>query len=236
MNRAAACLLALIAALCVCVPARAARPMVTDDARIVDAKACQVESWVRRNRDWTELWALPACNPTGDVELTFGGARTRENGDSAFTDHVIQAKTIFRPLDERGWGYGLAVGTFRHPHREAARGWPGDTYFYVPVSFKALGDDWIVHVNAGATRHRDEGRTITTWGVGNEVRLRDDLFFIPEMFALDRGRLFYQAGLRYWAIKDRVQIDATYGNRAVSDTQERWFSIGLRLLSPPFIP
>ena len=25
---------------------QAARPMVTDDARIVDAQACQVESWV----------------------------------------------------------------------------------------------------------------------------------------------------------------------------------------------
>ncbi|MCX7627950.1 MAG: hypothetical protein N2Z69_05995, partial [Methylophilaceae bacterium] len=27
----------------------AARPMITDDARIVDAKACQLESWVKKN-------------------------------------------------------------------------------------------------------------------------------------------------------------------------------------------
>jgi len=33
-----------------------------------------------------------------------------------------------------------------------------------------------------------------------------------------------------------VQVDATYGNRAGSSTQERWFSIGLRLLSSPFLP
>lgn len=236
MNRAAAFLLALAATSFVCAPAGAARPMVTDDARIVDGKSCQVESWVRRNRDSTELWALPACNPTGNVELTFGGARTRENGESAFTDQVIQAKTIFQALEERDWAYGLAVGTFRHPHRPSARGWPGDAYLYVPVSIKAGGDDWIVHLNAGATRHRDEGRTIGTWGLGNEVRLRDDLILIPEVFALDRGRPFYQAGLRYWVVRDRVQVDATYGNRAVPQTQERWFSIGLRLLSPPFLP
>ena len=31
--------------------AHAARPLITDDARLVDAKACQVESWVRTNKD-----------------------------------------------------------------------------------------------------------------------------------------------------------------------------------------
>lgn len=30
-------------------------------------------------------------------------------------------------------------------------------------------------------------------------------------------------------------MDATYGNRAVSEKSERWFSVGFRLLSPPFI-
>ena len=32
----------------------------------------------------------------------------------------------------------------------------------------------------------------------------------------------------------RVQLDATYGNR--SNGSENWFSIGLRLLSPRFLP
>lgn len=40
--------------------------MITDDARTVDAKACQVETWVKFNRDSTEYWALPACNFTGN--------------------------------------------------------------------------------------------------------------------------------------------------------------------------
>ena len=56
----------------------AARPMITDDARTVDAKACQVESWVRTNHGSREYWALPACNLTGNLELTFGGARTAD--------------------------------------------------------------------------------------------------------------------------------------------------------------
>jgi hypothetical protein len=42
--------------------AHPARPMITDDARTVDGKACQVESRVRNNRDSREHWALPTCN------------------------------------------------------------------------------------------------------------------------------------------------------------------------------
>ena len=216
--------------------AMAARPMITDDARIVDAKACQVETWVRRNRDSTEMWALPACNPTGHFEFTFGGARVEEHGESAFTDNVVQVKTIVKPLETNGWGLGLAVGTVRHLQRETAHGWPGDAYFYVPLSVAFADDAWVVHVNAGAVNRRDEKRTLATWGLGNEIRLRDDLYFIPEIFRSERGRPFYQMGLRYWIVKDRLQMDATYGNRAVSDTAERWFSIGLRILPPPFLP
>ncbi len=218
------------------VAAHAARPMVTDDARIVDAKACQVESWLKFNPDSTEAWALPACNPTGNLELTFGGARTRDGAETGFTDEVVQAKTLFRALKD-DWGLGLAVGTVRHPHREQASGWPGDPYFYFPLSINVLGGEkWVVHFNAGVTRHRDEGRNIATWGFGNEVQVDPRLFVIAETFASDRGRPFYQGGVRYWIVKDHVQMDATYGNRFVTDGRERSVSVGLRLIGAPFLP
>jgi hypothetical protein len=211
--------------------------MVTDDARIVDAKACQVEAWSRFTRGATELWALPACNPFGFAELTFGGSSIREHGEGhAFTDEVLQAKMLLRPLEPDNWGAGFAIGTFRHPRREKANGWPGDPYAYVPVSFAFDGDAWVVHVNAGVVHRRDEGRNMGTWGVGNEIRLSERLYFIPEMFGNDRGRPFYQVGARYWVLKDRMQVDATFGNRLVADRNDGWISIGLRLLSPPFLP
>jgi hypothetical protein len=43
-------------------------------------------------------------------------------------------------------------------------------------------------------------------------------------------------GTRWWVITDRVQIDATVGNRLGTANGERWFSIGLRLLSPRWMP
>jgi hypothetical protein len=215
--------------------AHAARPMITDDARIVDPKACQVETWVKRNRDSTEFWALPACNPTGDAEITIGGGRVREEGESHLTDAIVQAKTILRPLETNGWGVGLAVGMDRHPQRPEADSWPGDTYFYVPLSASFYDDAWVAHLNAGAVHHRG-GDNQGTWGFGNEIRLGESAFFIPEIYGNDRGRPFYQLGVRYWIIRDRLQVDATFGNRLDSNTEQRWFSIGLRILSPPFLP
>jgi hypothetical protein len=217
--------------------AHAARPMITDDARNVDAKACQLESWMRHEQDSTQLWALPACNPAGDLELTFGGGRTRADGQGRFTDNVLQAKTVVRPLAGSAWGLALTVGATRHPARESASTWPGDPYLNVPLSLVVLdADRWVAHLNAGAVHQRDSGRTLGTWGFGNEVRLGADLFLIPEIFRSDFGRPFYQAGLRYWIVKDRVQVDATTGNRVDGGSGTRWVSVGLRLLTPAFLP
>jgi hypothetical protein len=229
-------LLALAAA-SLSAPCEAARPMYTDDARIVDPKSCQVESWIRDNRDSTEYWALPACNPFGFFELTYGGAGTKFNGESmVFTDNILQAKTLFKPLEPNGWGWGLAAGTDRHLHRDSANGWLGDFYSYIPLSISFNDDAQVLHLNAGFVHRRDLDKYVGTWGIGSEIQLRDVLFFIPEIYANDRGRPFVQLGMRYWIVKDRVQMDATVGNRLDSNTEERWFSLGLRLLSPAFIP
>lgn len=215
--------------------AHAARPMITDDARIVDAKACQLETWTRRSRDAREYWALPACNFTGNLELTVGGGRTPGGEPGGFSDQVVQGKTLVRPLRTNDWGMAFTLGTARHLRREAANGWPGDPYVNVPVSLSTMDDRWVVHFNGGAVYRRDEKRATATWGLGNEVQLTPSLYLIPEAFRNEPGRPFFQMGLRYWIVKDRVQLDATYGNRFVSQDQ-RWISIGLRLLTPPFLP
>ena len=55
-------------------------------------------------------------------------------------------------------------------------------------------------------------------------------------FGQNAGKPFYQIGVRHWIVPNRVQIDTTYGNQIDSNMDERWFSIGLRLLSVPFLP
>ena len=222
-------LLLLSVALMAANSAQAARPLVTDDARIVDAKACQLESWIKKNRGSAEAWMLPACNFTGNLELALGGALTHETGRSRVTDAVVQGKTLFKTMEPNGWGIGLAGGMVRHPQAGA-----NDWYAYVPASFSFRDDAVVMHTNVGWLRDGAAQRNRLTWGVGSEARLAERTWLIAETFGQNQGKPSYQLGLRHWLVPDRIQLDATYGNRAGGG--ERWFSIGLRLLSVPFLP
>lgn len=223
---------ALLSAALVATPAAyAARPMITDDARIVDAKACQLESWIKKNPDSAEIWALPACNFTSNLELTLGGAATREAGRTQTTDVVMQGKTLFKAMDTNGWGIGLAAGTVRYPVAHTR-----DWYAYVPTSFSFRDDAVVVHTNVGWMREGETRRNRLTWGLGTEAQLAGRTWLIAETFGQNQGKPFHQLGLRHWLVPDRVQLDATYGNRNGGGSNERWFSIGLRLLSVPFLP
>jgi hypothetical protein len=221
----------LSAALLAVGTAHAARPMIVDDARTVDAKACQLESWVKKNPDSTETWALPACNFAGNLELTLGGAATRKAGNTQTTDVVMQGKTLFKTLEPNGWGIGLAAGTVRHLLADTR-----DGYAYVPTSFSFRDDAAVVHTNLGWLREGETRHNRLTWGVGTEARLAERTWLIAETFGQNQGKPFHQLGLRHWLVPDRVQLDATYGNRNGGGNGERWFSIGLRLLSVPFLP
>lgn len=216
--------------------AYAARPMITDDARLVDEKSCQLESWSKfYQRGGWERWALPSCNPTGNLEITAGGAYSHPQDGGHASDVVFQAKTLFRPLTPDNWGYGLAVGTVRHPSIQTELQY-GDQYAYIPMSFAFGGDDFLLHLNAGAVRRPLEHATFATWGIGSETRLNSRLQLIAESYGDSKSRGFYHVGLRFWLVPDRVQLDTTYGNRWASETGERWLSIGLRLISPAFLP
>lgn len=213
-----------------------ARPMITDDARLVDPKSCQVESWAKFNRESTEYWALPACNFGENFEITAGGARTKADGESHATDIVLQAKTLLRPLKTNDYGVGLVFGQASHPSAERSSSMIGDAYLNIPVSISYADDRFVLHTNVGVIHDRDQERNRLTWGVGSETQLNKDFQLIAEIYGDDRTRAFHHLGLRYWVVPNRVQIDTTYGNRFANDSEERWFTIGLRLLSKPMLP
>lgn len=209
--------------------AHAARPMITDDARLTDAQACQVESWLHHHRQRNEFWALPACNPGGNFEFTLGGALARSHGAADSGAVQIQGKTLFKTLETNGYAFGLAAGYATQPGSGAS----GAPYFYVPVSLSLADDRLILHTNLGATRPREDHANRLTWGLGSEIQATDRLWVIAESYGQDKGSAFFQTGLRYWIVPNRVQIDTTYGSQIGHLRDERWLSVGLRLIAPP---
>jgi hypothetical protein len=200
----------------ICAPhARAARPFFTDDARVVDAGHCQLETYYKEQRAYSgsEFWFLPACNPASvpflsGVELTAGGNRIE--GERNF---ILQGKKLFKALQTNGSGYAASLGVLG-----------SNPYVNGIASFSFLDDRAVVHTNLGLLK--DQG----TWGIGLEALLiASRLYGILETFG-QRGQTPTQhVGLRFWVVPNRFQIDATAGRQSGSP-ERRFNSVGLRLL------
>lgn len=206
----------------------AARPFVTDDARLTTSGSCQMESWMRVYPDSNELWALPACNPTGNLEFTLGEGIAKPQGEQATTDYVFQAKTLVRPLETNGWGLGLAVGTIRHSEINPGPNMLGNTYAYIPLSLSLNDDKIIVHSNVGWLKDKASGLNSTSWGIGGEFKLRAKLLGISEIYGDNRGLSYGQVGIRYSVIPDLFQVDATFGHQLSGEGASHWVSFGIR--------
>ncbi len=208
--------------------ALAARPFVTDDARLTTAGSCQVETWTRLYSHSHEVWALPACNPWGNLELTVGGGAARQHGEASSHDHVLQVKTLLQPLSVGGWGWGLALGTIRHPNINPGPNLLGNSYAYVPVSVSLPDAGMVLHTNVGWLRDRASGHHSMTWGLGAEIRLPGPWLGIAETFGDNRQQAYGQVGLRYSVVPDLFQVDATVGRHLSGARGGEWLSLGLR--------
>jgi hypothetical protein len=229
--------LAALAALPGAPDARAARPMITDDARVVDPKTCQLETWARHNRGGpNELWAVPSCNFGGDLEIAVGGAIAHDSGSATVSDTLAQVKYLPRPLKADDWGWGITLGGASNARINPRANQIDNLYLNLPASLSLRDDAILLHANVGALHDTHERRTRATWGLGSEILLRGDVQLIAETFGEAGARPFLHGGLRIWLVRNRVQVDTTVGTRAGAWGEQRWFTVGLRLLSPPFLP
>jgi len=212
----------------------AARPMLTDDARIVDPKSCQLESWIRDSKHITEYWALPSCNVSENLEVTIGGSLEGENGHSSFANELYQLKTIIQPIAINQTGYSIVLGNGRDPKRTMNKVIQ-DWYLNVPISYP-YNDRLVIHTNLGVTHLTDEKTEKMNWGLSSEYNYNGRVDLISEVFNQSSNSTYFQFGLRYWLIKNRAQIDTTYMNSFNHIGEDQSFSIGLRLISLPFLP
>ena len=211
--------------------AHAGRPMTVEDAALADASSCQLESWVQNNRASTEYWALSGCNFSGNLELSLGAAHiTGESGSHPTA--ILQGKTLFKPLTPDGWGAGLVFGN----QFQLGGRFISDLYVTVPVSFSFQDDRYIVHANMGWLHEKAAKRHAMTWGLGAETRLTERTTLTSETFGQQRGQPFFQLGVKHWLLLDRLQLDASYGDRFGRSSGERYVSVGMVLFANAILP
>ncbi|MFL9923145.1 hypothetical protein PQR62_02625 [Herbaspirillum lusitanum] len=218
-----------------CGTAHAAGSMNVDDAQVLDAKKCQLETWLKFNRDGTERWLMPSCNFSGNLEIAAGGSWQRDEQGLYAANAQLQGKTMFKPLETNSYGVGLIAGVNRQTTGDdRQRGW--DTYFKIPLSFSFRDDAFLLHNNLGMKHDGVTGSNRLTWGVGTETRILDNLSFIGEVFGENKGKPAYQAGIRASLVPEKVQLDLTFGNNFGRETRGQYVVLGLRFISPAFLP
>jgi len=212
-------------------PAYAARPFVTDDARVVDPQGCQLETFYKHQREFheNEFWVLPACNPWGFAELTLGGnwIDSTQPGDSRSL--ILQGKTLLVPLQTNGAGFALTLGIAQVSPFQSAR--VVNPYVNGIGSFSFLDDRVVLHANLGAVRDNQIHLTRGTWGLGAEILLvAPRLYAILETYGQRLEKPTLHGGLRFWIVPNRVQIDSTIGSQHATPFDRRFGTVGLRLL------
>ena len=222
----------LLAALAMsALPAQAARPFVTDDARVVDPQGCQVETFYKRQREFHEheFWILPACNPWGRLELTLGGnwIGSTQPGDSRAL--VVQGKMLLVPLETNGAGFAFTLGAAQvSPSQSSSVVSP---YLNGIASFSFFDDRVVLHANAGAVRDNQLHVTRGTWGIGAEILLVAPRFYaIVESYGQRLEKPTLHGGVRIWIVPNRLQVDSTIGIQHAAPFDRRFGTIGMRIL------
>jgi hypothetical protein len=223
--------------------AHAARPLVTDDARVVGEHGLQLETWVRGDRGDLEHWALVGFGPVDRLEISVGGVYGTTWSDSnrarfAFNAPVVQAKLMLYEARENQWPGIAVVGGVNTPlgtNGFQPPGWSAFSYFCLTQSLFDR-ERLLVHANlgfAGTTGARIPFQPL--WGLGVQLRTVAGLHVVGEIFSGDPyahgidGAT--QVGVRY-IFSDHVQLDSTVGTGLWgTPALDSWASVGVRLVS-----
>ncbi len=212
--------------------AEAGRPMMTDDARLTAAGSCQIESWVQQSSAQREWWALPACNPGGNLEITAGVAHMQPRHGKDSSSLLLQAKTMLKPLSASGYGVGLAAGGQSLSGNDNSRSLAA-VYAYVPVTVVVLPNDRLtLNANLGWTRDRVIHLDELTWGLGVSSALSARTSAFTELYGDNQGAAGTQAGLSYQLLPNRLQLDLTAGTTPGSVGGDSLASVGLNYYFP----
>ncbi len=208
-----------------------ARAMDVDDAQILDTGKCQLESWLRFNTDGTQRILSPACHVMGKLELNIAGTFEKDAQGMVLTDGQLQGKYVLKPLNDEDYAISMMMGAVRHTEPDDRdKSW---SYFAkVPLSFVFRNGDVMLHTNWGMNHNQVGNTTRLTWGIGNEIKLNPRFNLLGEVFGENKGKPFFQAGVRTILIPEKVELDLTYGNKTGWDHDGRFVLLGLRLISP----
>ncbi|WP_028769637.1 hypothetical protein [Silanimonas lenta] len=212
--------------------AHAARPLITDDAAVVEAGTCQIEAWIEGRRGDSTRWLSPGCALPRTTELAIGIGRGFAQDAPRRTELAWQLKTLLIEGDEGLPHFAFALGGGQ------ARGLPAREWFATGIASLPLAEGRrFLHLNLGLFREREDEafQTGVRGAVALDQSIGDTTWLSAEAFASEGERAGWQLGLRRELASGRVQLDASGGSRFGRWNDTRQFSVGFVIAGLPFL-
>lgn len=215
-HRIAVTLLTAVAGWFISPAANAARPLVTDDAGILEAGECEIETFVERSRVRGEPAYLggfvqPGCGIGLRTQLSLIGART--DGAPATTQAGFAGKTaLIAPTES---GAGLTIGYSVEWSRPNGQSLRSDTGLLIAIATFPLKQNWLAHVNAGWQRIQQSRENTLFWGLAVERESAGDtrLDLMAETYRDGEASPWFAVGARYRAIDQRLSINGSIADQ-----------------------
>jgi hypothetical protein len=221
-------------------PSRAdAQQFVTDDAAIVEHRACQLEAWHGERKSWI----IPACQAIRNLEISAGLGWLADDGARA-TEWLLEGQYLLREEGSGMPAVALVAGVeFASLSRLVGNGLP-DAFVYVPVSATLAGDRVMVHGNLGWHVERDEhehdgvahvgAHHALTWAFRGDFTVSERFTLIGETFGENRQSPEFQVGVRSALLADRLMLDISWGGHTAPDERGLGWTAGFVWTPPPF--
>lgn len=214
-----------------CGAAHAGRPLVAEDAGVLERGDCEFEGVASR------LSLEGPTATTGLLQVACGvGLRTQLAGTLGTTrsegEHSLQAaasgKTALRSLTDEQAGVALAYSFIGA--RPSGMGWRYDLTTLLGVVTVPVHKDLLLHGNLGASYSRIDRETSAIWAAAAEFLQVGDtaLDLMAETFGTQRDPLWLNFGLRYTVVPEQFTVNASFGAQGGSE-RAKLATLGFKL-------
>lgn len=229
MTRCVSVLALCISASLLTMPAWAGRPLQTEDAGVLDRANCEIEgasadTTASGNTDNSTSLQL-GCGVGFISQFALATSSDRMAGTNG-NGLRLSAKTgLWRGDGDNAPALTLAYG-LGWSKADAADWLRTSTTINLVYSRAAL-ENVTLHLNVGHSRDEVAGQGTTTWGVALEHAGFGPVAPMAEFFGDEKNR-WWNLGLRFTAVPEKVYVDGSYGRQMGSDSASL-LTIGFKL-------
>lgn len=210
--------------------AHAGRPLQAEDAGVLDRGVCEVEGAVARlSADGTtarESALQLGCGIGLNSQLALGAASAKEGGARARGLALAGKTAVWSGQGDDPAALALAWGLqWLKAHGDSWRHAGTDINL---VYSRPLPAELTLHANLGHSRDEAGKQRSTSWALALEHAGYGSLALMAEVFGDDREAPWWNLGLRWSAVPERLDVDLSYG-RQMASGRPRLVTLGSKL-------